>query len=40
MAASTLIDAAEFTRQLEAAYRRVWRKWCKGGSIRGRMRAS
>jgi protein O-GlcNAc transferase len=28
MRASVLCDAAAFTRELEAAYRRMWRGWC------------
>jgi predicted O-linked N-acetylglucosamine transferase (SPINDLY family) len=28
LAASPLLDAAGFTRSLEASYRAVWRKWC------------
>jgi predicted O-linked N-acetylglucosamine transferase (SPINDLY family) len=30
MAASPLVDFAGFTRNLEAAYRRMWRDWCAG----------
>ncbi|MGB8167957.1 MAG: tetratricopeptide repeat protein [Chthoniobacteraceae bacterium] len=30
MKASPLLDAARFTRNLEAAYRGVWRQWCAG----------
>jgi predicted O-linked N-acetylglucosamine transferase (SPINDLY family) len=28
MAASPILDAAGFTRHLEAAYRRMWQAWC------------
>jgi len=30
MAASPLTDGAQFTPDLEAAYRRMWRRWCAG----------
>lgn len=30
MAASTFLDAARFTRQMEDAYREMWRRWCAG----------
>ena len=30
MAASPLTDGAQFTPGLEAAYRRMWRRWCAG----------
>ncbi len=32
MAASPLLDAAAFTRNLEQAYRQMWRTWCESGS--------
>jgi predicted O-linked N-acetylglucosamine transferase (SPINDLY family) len=28
MLATTLADAHQFTRQLESAYRNIWRNWC------------
>jgi len=31
MAASPLMDAARFARNLEDAYRRMWRRWCERG---------
>jgi predicted O-linked N-acetylglucosamine transferase (SPINDLY family) len=31
MAASPLMDAARFTRHLEAAYRQMWQRWCETG---------
>ena len=30
MAKSSLTDAANFTSELESAYRNVWRRWCSG----------
>jgi predicted O-linked N-acetylglucosamine transferase (SPINDLY family) len=30
MAASPLLDFVGFTRNLEAAYREMWRAWCRG----------
>ena len=30
MAASPLWDAAGFTRDVESAYRDMWRRWCHG----------
>jgi predicted O-linked N-acetylglucosamine transferase (SPINDLY family) len=32
LASSPLMDAAAFTRDLEAAYRQIWRKWCAAGA--------
>lgn len=29
LAASPLMDAARFTRHLEAAYRQMWQRWCE-----------
>jgi len=29
MTESALMDAARFTRNLEEAYRSMWRRWCK-----------
>ncbi|MGO9361328.1 MAG: tetratricopeptide repeat protein [Xanthobacteraceae bacterium] len=37
VAASALCDAAPFTRQLEAAYRTMWRDWCRGGGSAGQV---
>lgn len=31
MAASTLCDAHRFAREMEAAYRMMWRRWCRDG---------
>lgn len=31
LASSPLMDARAFTRDLEAAYRQIWRKWCTSG---------
>jgi predicted O-linked N-acetylglucosamine transferase (SPINDLY family) len=31
---SPLMDAAKFTRSIEAAYRQMWRSWCETGSDR------
>lgn len=31
MQASPLMDEAKFTRDLESAYRRIWRNWCDSG---------
>jgi protein O-GlcNAc transferase len=36
VAASPLCDGARFTRQLETAYRTMWREWCFGGGSAGR----
>jgi len=30
MRASPLMDEERFTRDLEHAYRQMWRKWCEG----------
>ena len=30
MAASPLMDEVRFVRDLELAYREMWRKWCAG----------
>ena len=30
MAASPLVDGRRYTRNLEAAYRTMWQRWCKG----------
>ena len=30
MEASPLMDAPRFARNLEAAYRSIWRRWCAG----------
>jgi protein O-GlcNAc transferase len=30
MAASPLVDGPRYTRHLEAAYRTMWRRWCRG----------
>jgi protein O-GlcNAc transferase len=34
MARSPLLDGAGLTRRLEAAYRRMWRRWCEGAGGR------
>ncbi len=39
MAVSPLLDHIGLARSVEAAYRDIWRRWCEGGSIRGRMRS-
>ena len=31
MRASPLCDRARLVREVEAAYRRMWRRWCAGG---------
>jgi predicted O-linked N-acetylglucosamine transferase (SPINDLY family) len=31
MRASPLMDAPRFARNVEAAYRQMWRNWCEGG---------
>ncbi len=33
--ASTLTDAARFTREVEATYRTVWKKWCRAAGKTG-----
>jgi predicted O-linked N-acetylglucosamine transferase (SPINDLY family) len=38
MAASALCDGAAFTRNLETAYRDMWRRWCKDNPKAGRAR--
>jgi predicted O-linked N-acetylglucosamine transferase (SPINDLY family) len=35
IASSPLCDGPRFTRQLEAAYRTMWREWCGRGSAGG-----
>ena len=40
MAASPLLDHDGLARAVEAAYRDIWRRWCEGGSVRGRLRSS
>ena len=30
---SPLMEAARFTRDIEAAYRQMWRKWCAGQAL-------
>jgi len=32
MEASVLVDATRFTRQIEEAYRAMWRRWCTEGT--------
>jgi protein O-GlcNAc transferase len=34
MAGSPLMDAEGFAREVEAAYRQMWRSWCESGSTR------
>ena len=34
MAASPLMDAPRFARNVEAAYRQMWRKWCEGAAVK------
>jgi protein O-GlcNAc transferase len=34
MEASPLMDAKRFARNVEAAYRQMWRKWCSASSLR------
>jgi predicted O-linked N-acetylglucosamine transferase (SPINDLY family) len=31
---ASLTDATQFTRNLESAYREMWRTWCSGKSMR------
>jgi predicted O-linked N-acetylglucosamine transferase (SPINDLY family) len=33
MESSVLMDPPHFARQIEAAYRAMWREWCAGGSL-------
>ena len=35
MAGSPLIDGPAFARRLEAAYRRMWERWCAGSKGAG-----
>ena len=35
MEQSPLMDASQFARSIEAAYREMWHKWCQTGSSRG-----
>lgn len=35
MAASPLCQSAQFTRDLEALYRRMWQAWCRGETLAG-----
>ena len=35
MAASPLVDAQGFARNLEQAYLQMWRTWCQGGILYG-----
>ena len=32
MQSSPLMDGPRFARNMEAAYREIWRKWCAGGA--------
>jgi predicted O-linked N-acetylglucosamine transferase (SPINDLY family) len=32
MEASVLMDGPHFARQIEAAYRAMWREWCHGST--------
>jgi predicted O-linked N-acetylglucosamine transferase (SPINDLY family) len=40
MQASPLMDAPRFARNVEAAYRQMWRTWCAGGTPDGDFKAS
>ena len=34
MKTSVLMDASRFARNIEAAYREMWRDWCKGERLK------